>query len=133
MEVKKRKDRIIVTSAGKWQSVVGYSRAVRKGQFISVSGTIGINEDGTLPLGVEAQTRRAFHIIHQAILALGGELTDVVRTRMFVTDISEWETIGQIHAEFFGEILPASSMIEVSKFALDDAVVEIEADAFIED
>src|SRR5262245_60487603 len=114
-----------------WEPKVGYSRAVRAGNTIAVTGTVGIAADGTFPKTAGEQTRRALTIIRAAIEALGGRLEDVVRTRMFVTDISQWEEIGAVHGEVFGAIRPATTMVEVARLIDDAALVEIEADAIV--
>ena len=119
------------SSGSAWEPKVGYSRAVRAGNTIAVTGTVGVNADGTFPAGVGAQTRRALAIIRAAVEALGGRLEDVVRTRMFVTDISKWEEVGAVHGEVFGTIRPATTMVEVARLIDDAALIEIEADAIV--
>ena len=114
-----------------WEPKVGYSRAVRVGNTIAVTGTVGIAADGTFPKTAGEQTRRALTIIRAAIEALGGRLEDVVRTRMFVTDISKWEEIGAEHGAMFGAIRPATTMVQVARLIDDAALVEIEADAIV--
>jgi enamine deaminase RidA (YjgF/YER057c/UK114 family) len=132
--------RITVTEAGgrrrassgsPWEPKVGYSRAVRAGNVIAVTGTVGIAADGTFPKTAGEQTRRALTIIRAAIEALGGRLEDVVRTRMFVTDISKWEEVGAVHGEVFAGIRPATTMVEVARLIDDAALVEVEADAIV--
>ncbi|MBN4072373.1 RidA family protein [bacterium AH-315-F03] len=122
-----------ISSGAPWESIVGYSRAVKVGNQIFVTGTIAIGENGEI-VGVgdpAAQTRRALEIIGTALQSLGASYADVVRTRMFVTDISQWEQIGKAHGEVFAEIRPATTMVEVSKLIAPDALVEIEADAIL--
>ena len=119
------------SSGSAWEPKVGYSRAVRAGSTIAVTGTVGINADGTFPKTVGEQTRRALDIIRAALEALGGRLDDVVRTRMFVTDISHWEAVGAVHGEVFGTIRPATTMVQVARLIDDAALVEIEADAIV--
>jgi enamine deaminase RidA (YjgF/YER057c/UK114 family) len=119
------------SSGSPWEPKVGYSRAVRAGSTIAVTGTVGIAADGTFPKTAGEQTRRALTIIRGAIEALGGRLEDVVRTRMFVTDISKWEEVGAVHGEVFGAIRPATTMVEVARLIDDAALVEIEADAIV--
>ena len=97
---------------------------MRVGATIAVTGTVGINADGTFPKTAGEQTRRALQIIQAAIEALGGRLDDVVRTRMFVTDISQWEAVGAVHGEIFGTIRPATTMVEVAKLIDAAALVE---------
>ena len=119
------------STGSKWEPIIGYSRAVRAGNVITVTGTVGVNPDGSYPAGVFAQARRALEIVTAAVEALGGKPTDVVRTRMFVTDISKWEELGRAHGELFGEIRPATTMVEVTRLIDKDALVEIEADAIV--
>ena len=119
------------SSGSAWEPKVGYSRAVRVGSTIAITGTVGVNADGTFPKTVAGQTRRALQIIQAAIEALGGRIEDVVRTRMFVTDISQWEAVGAVHGEVFGSIRPATTMVEVAKLIDAAAFVEIEADAIV--
>ena len=119
------------SSGSAWEPKVGYSRAVRVGSTIAVTGTVGVNTDGTFPKTIGEQKRRALAIIGAAIEALGGRLEDVVRIRMFVTDISQWEAVGAAHGEVFGTIRPATTMVEVAKLIDDAALVEIEADAIV--
>lgn len=132
IHVAHRGGRAYASSGAKWESIVGYSRAVRAGATIAVTGTVGIETDGSYPDGAGAQTRRALEIILAAIEALGGRRVDVVRTRIFVTDISGWEEIGRVHGEVFGEVRPATTMVEVRRLIDDRALVEIEADALVE-
>jgi enamine deaminase RidA (YjgF/YER057c/UK114 family) len=114
-----------VSSGSEYESLVGYSRAVRTGPFIAVAGTTGTGAD------IAAQTRDALHRIEIALREAGGTLSDVVRTRMYVTDISLWQEVGSVHAEVFGEIRPVSTMVQVSALIAPDLLVEIEADAYL--
>ena len=121
-----------ISSGAPWESVVGYSRAVRMGNHVWVAGTTATDENG-LVVGVgdvAAQTRFALQKIGRALHEAGVSFADVVRTRIFVTDISHWETIGRVHGEFFGAIRPAATMVEVAKLIDPAHLVEIEVDAF---
>jgi enamine deaminase RidA (YjgF/YER057c/UK114 family) len=117
-------ERVNVSSESAYESAVGYSRAVRVGRHIAVAGTTGNGDD------VASQTRDALRRIEAALHEVGATLRDVVRTRIFVTDITKWREVGAVHAEVFGDVKPAATMVEVS--ALIDAAlhVEIEADAY---
>jgi enamine deaminase RidA (YjgF/YER057c/UK114 family) len=110
---------------------VGYSRAVRAGDFIFVTGTLGLEADGRYGTTLKAQTRRALEIIVAAIEALGGKACDVVRTRIYVTDIAHWREAGEVHSEFFESVRPATTMVQVAKLIDKDALIEIEADAVL--
>jgi len=126
-------ERQIVRSGAPWESIVGYSRAVRIGPHVAVSGTAPVGENGEV-VGIGdayAQTKRCIEIVEAALGEAGATLGDVVRTRMFVTDISQWEAIGRAHGESFGDILPATAMVEVSQLIDPDMLVEIEADAIV--
>ncbi len=126
-----RKGMKTCSTGSAWEPKMGYSRAVRKGNLIFVTGTVGINADKTYTPDVGAQTQRSLEIIAGAIEALGGKITDVVRTRMFVTNISEWEKVAAVHGKVFGEIRPATSIVEVAKLIDGPALIEIEADAVV--
>jgi enamine deaminase RidA (YjgF/YER057c/UK114 family) len=115
-----------VSSGSDYESLVGYSRAVRTGPHIAVAGTTGAGD------GVTAQTREALRRIEIALQQAGGALSDVVRTRIYVTDISMWQEVGAVHAEVFGEIRPVATMVEVSALISPDLMVEIEVDAYVE-
>lgn len=119
------------SSGSKWEPKMGYSRAVRCGGYIAVTGTVGINADGTYSPTVEAQARRSLQIIRAAIEALGGGLQHVIRTRIYVTDASKWEEVAKVHGELFGGCRPATTLVEVVKLVDDEAQIEIEADALI--
>jgi enamine deaminase RidA (YjgF/YER057c/UK114 family) len=131
LTVEERHGRRYVSTGSPWEPIVGYSRAVRAGNQIAVTGTLGLEHDGSLSPTVEGQTRRALTIIMAAIEALGGKPVDVVRTRMFVTQISQWRDIAKAHGEFFGEIRPATAMVQVAALIDDAALIEIEADAIV--
>jgi enamine deaminase RidA (YjgF/YER057c/UK114 family) len=129
--VTERAGRMTASSGSKWEPKMGYSRAVRSGNVIAVTGTVGINADGKYSPSLADQTRRSLAIVRAAIEALGGNLEQVIRTRMFVTDVSKWEQVALVHGEVFGEIRPATSIVEVAKLIDADAQIEIEADVVI--
>jgi enamine deaminase RidA (YjgF/YER057c/UK114 family) len=118
--------RILVSSGSDFESTVGYSRAVRVGPHVSVAGTTGPGP----PDDIGAQTREALHRIEIALNEAGAVLSDVVRTRVYVTDISRWREVAAVHAEIFGEIRPAATMVEVAALIAPELLVEIEADAY---
>src|SRR5262245_6015654 len=129
--VQTRAGRRCASSGSKWEPIIGYSRAVRSGNIVEVTGTVGIYPDGTYPRTIEEQARRSLQIIQSAIEVLGGQLQHVIRTRMFVTDIKQWEEVAKAHGEMFSEIRPATTIVEVSRLIDDEAMIEIEADAVI--
>lgn len=129
--VTERGGRKYASTGSAWEPVIGYSRAVRTGDQIAVTGTVGVEVDGTFAPDVKGQARRAFEIILAAIDALGGKAADVVRTRIYVTDISRWKEVGEVHGEIFGQIRPATTMVQVAKLIDDSALIEIEADAVV--
>jgi enamine deaminase RidA (YjgF/YER057c/UK114 family) len=120
------------SSGSKWEPIMGYSRAVRAGNIIAVTGTVGINADGTYSTSMGEQARRSLEIVAAAIEALGGEIKHVIRTRMFVTDVTRWEEVARVHGEVFADIRPATSIVEVARLIDKDALIEIEADAVVE-
>jgi enamine deaminase RidA (YjgF/YER057c/UK114 family) len=126
-------DRQRVSSGSQWEALVGYSRAVRVGNWVSVAGTTAAGPDGAAIGGadVAAQTREAIRRIAAALGEVGSGLEQVVRTRILVTDIGRWAEVGRAHAEFFADIRPASSMVEVNALIDPALLVEIEADAVI--
>ncbi len=119
------------SSGSKWEPIMGYSRAVRSGAHIAVTGTVGINADGTYAKTMGEQARRSLAIVAAAIEALGGELKHVIRTRMYVTDVSKWEEVARVHGEVFANIRPATTIVEVARLIDKDAQIEIEADAVV--
>lgn len=122
-----------ISSGAPWESLVGYSRAVRIGSHVWVSGTTATDERGNV-VGIgdpAAQTRYVLQKIERALKDAGASLHDVVRTRMFVRDIGQWEAIGRVHGEYFSDIRPAATMVEVSKLIDADHLIEIEVDAFV--
>jgi enamine deaminase RidA (YjgF/YER057c/UK114 family) len=125
--------RINHSSGSKWEPVVGYSRAVRTGPFIFVSGTTASGGDGNI-VGIDdpyAQTKQILANITAALAAVGGKPEHVVRTRIYVTDITRWEDVGRAHGEVFGDIRPATAMVEVARLISPEILVEIEADAYV--
>lgn len=122
-----------VSSGAPWEPIVGYSRAVRVGSWVSVAGTTAVKPQGGAVGGddVAEQTREAIRRIAAALEQVGASLQHVVRTRMFVTDISRWEEVGRAHGEFFADVRPATSMLEVSALIDPALLVEIEADAVV--
>ncbi|TAG98699.1 MAG: RidA family protein [Sphingobacteriales bacterium] len=126
--------RINYSSGAKWEAIVGYSRAVKVGNIIEVTGTVAVDDQSRLQGGDSAylQTRFILEKIAAILDKAGAEMKDVVRTRMFVTDISRWEEFGKAHGEFFGEIRPCTTMVEVSKLIAPEYLIEIEATAIIQ-
>jgi len=123
----------LISSGTKWEDIVGYSRAVRIGNIVEVAGTTAMDGDQLIGKGdVYAQSKFIFQKIEKALQAAGAGMTDVVRTRMYVTDISRWEEVGRAHGEFFKTIKPASTMVEVSDLVNPDMLVEIEVTAVVE-
>jgi enamine deaminase RidA (YjgF/YER057c/UK114 family) len=126
--------KIKIGSGSPWEDIVGYSRAIRLGSIVEVAGTTAM--DGEVLIGegdIYKQTVFIFKKIEKALSETGATLNDVVRTRMFVTDISQWEEVGKAHGEIFKNIKPVSTMVEVSRLINDDLLIEIEVTAIIED
>ena len=124
-----------ISTGSKWEPIIGYSRAVRVGNSVFVSGTTATDASGAI-VGLNdpaAQTRQCLKNIEAALKQAGASLKDVVRTRLYVTDISEWEAYGRVHGEVFGEIRPATAMVEVNNLISPEMMVEVEVDAVIGD
>ena len=123
-----------VQSGAPWEDKVGYCRAIRAGAHVYVTGTVAIEPDGTphAPGDGYRQTQRILETIDRAIGELGAARGDIVRTRMFVTDIARWQDYGRAHAEFFGDQRPATTMVEVRRLMTEDFLIEIEADAVVD-
>jgi enamine deaminase RidA (YjgF/YER057c/UK114 family) len=129
-----RMNRTRISTGTEWEATVGYSRAVRVGAHVHVSGTTATDEDGAI-VGVGdpyRQAKQALTNVESALRAAGAALADVVRTRIFVTDINQWKAIGRAHGEVFGDIQPATSMVEVRRLINSEMLVEIEAVAIVE-
>ena len=128
-------ERKLIESDTEWESAVGYSRAVRVGPHVYVSGTTATDDAGQV-IGVGdpyEQTREALAIAVDAVEEAGGTVGDVVRTRMFVTDIDDWEAVGTAHREYFGDVRPAATMVQVDRLIDPDHLVEVEVEAYVPD
>ncbi len=123
-----------IASGTEWESRVGYSGAVRVGDRVLVSGTTAMDEDGEVVGGTPAErTERALSNVERVLGGAGAELADVVRTRVYVTDIDDWEAVGEVHGEFFGGARPAATMVEASALVDPELVVEVECEAVVSD
>jgi enamine deaminase RidA (YjgF/YER057c/UK114 family) len=123
-----------ISSGRPWESQVRYSRAVRVGPVVHVAGTAGTNEDGTVAApDPYRQARKALENIESALQAAGASMRDVVRTRIYVTDITQWEAVARAHAEYFRDVRPAATMVEVRRLIAPGMLVEIEAEAIVDE
>ncbi|MBN9532756.1 MAG: RidA family protein [Alphaproteobacteria bacterium] len=126
-------NRVLAMSDSPYHERIGFSRAVRTGPVVTVSGTAPIGKDGALAPDVAGQVRRALEIVGEALEKVGARLDHVTRTRVMMRDITRWQEAAKIHGEFFGRIRPAATFVEVSRFIDPNWLVEIEADAYIHD
>ena len=125
-------NRELISTGGKWEPIIGYSRAVRVGPFVHVSGCTAMTPQGLIGKGdAYAQTVQVLKTIGAALEKAGAKLEHVVRTRMYLTDISQWQEVGRAHGEVFGQILPVTTMVEVSKLIDPEMLIEIEAEAIV--
>ena len=131
-EIKIMSQRQLISAGTKWENQIGYSRAVKVGNLIEISGTTSVDGDQIIGKGnVYEQTKFIFQKIEKVLQQLGCGMKDVVRTRMYVTDISKWEEIGKAHAEFFSKIKPAATMVEIKSLIDPELLIEIEVTAFL--
>ncbi len=129
------RSRKLVSSGGPWEERVGYSRAVRAGNVVYVSGTTAAQPDGSAHGGDDAylQAKRCFEVVAEALAEAGAAMADVVRTRMFVTDIGRWEEFARAHGEVFGQVKPAATMVEVRRLIAPELLIEIEVEAVVDE
>jgi len=121
-----------ISSGAVWEDIVGYSRVVRIGNQIEVTGTVAVKDGKVIATNMYDQARCCFQIIEEYLKKAGASLEDVIRTRIYVTDISKWEEAGKAHKEFFGKIKPATSMVEVSALISPEYLIEVEASAILQ-
>ena len=123
----------LISSGAQWEKTVGYSRAVRVGSYVHVAGTTAVDEEGEVvgKNDAYAQTKRILEIIGAALIEAGASLNDVVRSRIYVTDINIWEAVGRAHGEVFADVRPAATLVEVSALIDAEMLVEIEVDAYV--
>ena len=126
--------RVNLSTGAPWEAIIGYSRAVRIGNIIEVTGTVAADENGPVAVGdAYGQTKFIIEKIEKVLVQAGASLKDVVRTRLFVTDIARWETYGRAHGEVFGEIRPCTTMVEISKLIAPEYLIEIEVTAILQE
>ena len=133
MSAERMNNRQLISSGAPWEPLVGYSRAVRVGNHVHISGPKAVGQDGIL-VGIGdayAQTRQIFRIMAQALKEAGASMEDVVRTRIYVVDLGDWEAVGRAHGEVFGAIRPAATLVQVAGLIDPDMLVEIEAEAIL--
>jgi enamine deaminase RidA (YjgF/YER057c/UK114 family) len=131
LTTEERFDRTCVSTGSKWEPLLGYSRAVRSGSHVAVTGTVGVNADGTYGKSVGEQCRRSLDIILASLHALGADVRHVIRTRIYTTQLDQWQEIAKVHGAVFGEIRPATTLVGVAQLIDADALIEIEADAIV--